>query len=56
MDQSPAVFEGAAVSEAASDGPPLAWIFGDAARLAAELERKKKRNRTAQFLKGIFGR
>ncbi|MFE1603036.1 2OG-Fe(II) oxygenase family protein [Methylobacterium sp. ID0610] len=29
----------------------VAWV-----RDAAELERKKKRNRTAQFLKGIFGR
>lgn len=29
----------------------IAWV-----KDAAELERKKKRNRTAQFLKGIFGR
>ncbi|KAB1070864.1 2OG-Fe(II) oxygenase [Methylobacterium planeticum] len=29
----------------------VAWL-----KDAAELERKKKRNRTAQFLKGIFGR
>ncbi|CAO4176773.1 2OG-Fe(II) oxygenase [Methylorubrum populi] len=29
----------------------VAWV-----KDAAELERKKKRNRTAQFLKGIFGR
>lgn len=29
----------------------VAWVTD-----AAELERKKKRNRTAQFLKGIFGR
>ncbi|ACA16334.1 conserved hypothetical protein [Methylobacterium sp. 4-46] len=29
----------------------VAWV-----RDAAELERKRKRNRTAQFLKGIFGR
>lgn len=29
----------------------IAWVTD-----AAELERKKKRNRTAQFLKGIFGR
>ena len=29
----------------------VAWL-----KDASELERKKKRNRTAQFLKGIFGR
>ena len=29
----------------------VAWL-----RDASELERKRKRNRTAQFLKGIFGR
>ena len=29
----------------------VAWV-----KDANELERKKKRNRTAQFLKGIFGR
>ncbi|MEG9525584.1 MAG: 2OG-Fe(II) oxygenase, partial [Hyphomicrobiales bacterium] len=29
----------------------VAWL-----KDASELERKRKRNRTAQFLKGIFGR